>query len=158
MRVTFVPTLAEHLAARRAMARVAPVFDATGALPRLLAVVLLATLIRRVAEGGDDVLLIVWPLATALFFTGIGLRAMRDGRGAITYDIGGDGIEVSQPRHRWRVGRDEIVAADETPEFFVAATRRAAFYIPRRALGGADAEAELRSWLIPESTNPSKDR
>ena len=26
------------------------------------------------------------------------------------------------------------------------------------SLGGADAEAELRSWLIPEFTNPSKDR
>jgi hypothetical protein len=145
--VTFVPTLAEHLAARRAMARVAPVFDATGALPRLLAIVLLATLIRRVAEGGDDVLLIVWPLATALFFTGIGLRMMEGGGGAITYDIGGDGMEVRQPRHRWRITRGEIVAADETAEFFVAATRRAAFYIPRRALRGADAEAELRAWL-----------
>jgi hypothetical protein len=150
VRVTFVPLLAEHLAARRAMARIAPIPDATGALPRLLAVVLLGTLITRVAEGGGEPWVVIWPSALALFFTGVGLRMMAGRYRAITYDIAADAIEVRQPRHRWRIARGDIVAAGETAEFFVAATRRAAFYIPKRALRDADDEAELRAWLPRE--------
>lgn len=147
VRVSFVPTFHEHLAARRAMARIAPIPDVTGALPRLLAIVLLGTLITRVVEGNGEVWVVIWPLGMALFFTGIGLRALRDGSRAVTFDFGDGGVEVRQPRHRWRIARGEITGMDETPEFFVAATRRAAFYIPKRALGGAEGEAEVRAWL-----------
>jgi hypothetical protein len=147
VRITFIPTIEEHLAGRRALARVAPVFDPTGALPRLIAILLLSNLLVAVFEGGGSGWAVLWPLGVATFFTGVGIR-MRRGRGrSVTYELTDDAIHAVQPRHRWRVPREEVRRWEQTDAFIVVVTRRFAFYLPRRALGDADGEAAVRAWL-----------
>lgn len=142
-----MPTVEEHLAGRRALTRVAPIFDVTGALPRLIAIFLLENLLVAVLYGRGSGWAILWPLSLAPFVTGFAVR-MYGARGrAVTYELADDAIHAVQPRHRWRVPRGEIGRWDETDDFFVVATRRFAFYLPRRALGGAEGEAAVRAWL-----------
>ena len=78
---------------------------------------------------------------------GVGLRARRFAGKPLTVEFGDAGIEVWQPRHRWSVPWARVARVSETAEFFLVATDRAAFYLPKRALGGAEGEAKLREML-----------
>jgi len=143
LEVTLVPDLAEHLRARREMARLTPIGDPRGALAWLVALFILSGLITEVADGGE------WwgvlrGLPLLMFFLGVGL-AMRRGQGRpLTWVMDDDGVEVRQPRHRFRVPWERVRRVAETDEFFLVVTGGAVFYLPKRALRGADAEAELR--------------
>jgi hypothetical protein len=149
VRITFVPDLAEHLRARRELGRVARIFDPRGMLPQFLAIVLLSKVIVQAANVDGP-----WwsvPAETfgfmAMFFMGVGLQAGRDAGKPVIFELGAEGIEVVQPRHHWRVAWSDVRRVEETPEFFVVAAARTAFYLPRRALGGAEGEAALRRIL-----------
>jgi hypothetical protein len=149
LRITFIPDLAEHLRARRELGRIARIFDPRGMLPQFLAVMLLSKLIEQAANVDGAWWLVAAEMfgGIALFFMGVGLRARRHAGKPLTFELGTDGIEVVQPRHRWRVAWSDVRRVEETPEFFLVAAGRTAFYLPRRALGGPAGEDELRRVL-----------
>jgi hypothetical protein len=149
MRITYTPTLLEHLRARRALREVAPMFDAQAMLPWLLAVSLIGNLLNQAASPEGS----LWVMAgqmfggAACFFAGIGIRARKDAGKPLVIELGAEGIEIRQPRHRWSVPWARVQRVDETAEFFLVAAGRAAFYLPKRALGGAAGERALREML-----------
>src|SRR4051794_15742638 len=119
MRITFVPTVREHLRATAELGKVAPVFDPYALLPRILVLSLLFSLIAALGSLGPPGLfgpLLLLPWGLVLFFAGIGLRARRDEGKPLTYELGDDGIEVRQPRYEWRIGWDRVRKVEETPE------------------------------------------
>lgn len=81
-----------------------------------------------------------------LFFVGMGIQMRRGAGRQVSFNVGAEGIEVRQPRHNWSVPWARVERVEETPEFFLFATPRIAFYIPRRALPGG-AAAELKALL-----------
>jgi hypothetical protein len=122
------------------------VFDPTGALARFLAILLLANLLFAVLRGEGSGWAVMWPLGLAAFFAGVGIRMRGRGR-SVTYELADDAIHAVQPRHRWRVPREDVQRWEQTDGFIVVATRRFAFYLPRCALGGTEGEAAVRAWL-----------
>lgn len=152
MRITFTPTIAEHFRATGELRRVARVFDPVGALPYLLATLLLARLTTHAAFGeamGMDILFfLAWPI---FFLLGVGMR-VREGLGhALTIELSAEGIGFRHPRRAWTMPWARVSAVEETEEFFLVAGERSAFYIPRRALGDGDAET-LRAALAARGT------
>jgi YcxB-like protein len=149
VQITFVPTISEHLRATRELRRVARVYDALAALPHAFACLLIARIITEAAFRMGPLAIedLIWMSAPVLFFVGMGIR-MRHGMGRpVSFDFGAEEIEVRQPRHRWSVPWARVERVEETPEFFLFATPRVAFYIPRRALESDGAVAALRAVL-----------
>lgn len=148
MRITYTPSLSEHLRARRALGEVVPIFDRYALLPWLLVVTLIGNLVQLAAnpEALPWAAFIPTFGSVGCFFAGIGWRA-REARKPLTIDVDADGIGIRQPRHGWSVPWARVARVSETAEFFLVATDRAAFYLPKRALGGAEGEAKLREML-----------
>lgn len=153
MRITYIPTLSEHLRARRALGEVLPVFDRHALLPWLLAVGLIGSMIEQVAnpEASPWQAMVTMFGGAACFFAGIGIRARKHAGKPLTVELGAEGIEVRQPANRWSVPWAGVRRVDETAEFFLVGAERAAFYLPKRALGGAEGEAALRELLRARS-------
>lgn len=148
MRVTFAPTIPEHFRATAELRRVARVYDPAAALPYLLAALLLARVMTQAAWGTGPLTIeeLIWLPMPVMFLAGIGIGA-RQGLGReVSFDFGGEGVEIIEPRHRWSVPWTRVGAVEETAEFFLVGVGTAAFYIPRRVLDG-DAEAALRGVL-----------
>ena len=149
MRIAYTPTLAEHFRATAELSRVTPIFDGVGAVPHFLACLLLANVMTQLATGGTPGAAPIMVLAAPLLFL-VGLRhaRAREGLGGeITVELGADRIDVRQPRHRWVIPWARVERVEETPEFFLVATSRAGFYLPKRALERAEGIAELRNAL-----------
>lgn len=141
MRITFTPTIAEHFRATGELRRVARVFDPVGALPYLLAVLLLSRVTMHAAFGGEfefeNVFFLSWPI---FFLLGVGMR-VREGLGhALTIELAAEGIGFRHPRRAWTMSWARVAAVEETEAFFLVAGERSAFYIPKRALGDGEEE------------------
>jgi len=149
LHVTFTPTISEHLRATGELRRVARLYDAAAALPFFVACLVIGNAISQSASrtGPLGVEEFVWLLMPLMFFVGVGIRVRRGLGGGISVNLGAEGIEVMQPRHRWSVPWSRVARADETEEFFLVATAHAAFYIPKRALDGEGGAERLRSLL-----------
>lgn len=149
MRVTFIPAIPEHFRATAELRRVARVYDPAAALPYFLAALLLARVMTQAAWGTGPLQIedIFLPAMPVMFLVGIGIGARRGLGREVSFDFGAEGIEVRQPRHRWCVPWSRVGAVEETADFFLVAADGVAFYIPRRALDGGDAEAALRDAL-----------
>lgn len=127
--------------------RVARTFDAVAALPYVLAAIFLGRLVTSAASGTPDPVDLFWMAALLMFLVGVGIGT-RQGLGReLSYELGADGIEVRQPRLRWQVPWARVSSVEETPEFFLVATPRIAFYIPKRAVEGDGEVARLRAAL-----------
>jgi hypothetical protein len=142
--LSFVPDLAEHLRARREMARLGNLFDLYGRLPWIIALTILCNLM--IAVGWVDRISVMVPLGLAMFFLGVGIQLRRPERARVTWVVSESGIEVRHLRGVLRLAWERVERVAETEEFFLVAARRVTAYFPRRALN-ADAEAALRGHL-----------
>jgi hypothetical protein len=149
LHITFTPSIAEHLRATGELRRVARVYDAAAALPFFVACLVIGNVISQSASRTGPLRIeeFVWLLMPLMFFVGVGIRVRRGLGGAISVRLGAEGIEVAQPRHRWSVPWSRVARVGETEEFFLVATARAAFYIPKRALEGEGEAERLRGVL-----------
>jgi len=123
LHVTFTPTISEHLRATGELRRVARLYDAAAALPFFVACLVIGNAISQSASrtGPLGVEEFVWLLMPLMFFVGVGIRVRRGLGGGISVNLGAEGIEVMQPRHRWSVPWSRVARADETEEFFRSA-------------------------------------
>jgi hypothetical protein len=77
---------------------------------------------------------------------GVGLALRR--KGVLTWRAGANGIAIDRPRRPVRVPWVRIAALEETPEFFLVRLPSVGYYLPKRALGGPEREAEWRRVLF----------
>ena len=131
-------------------------YDAVAALPHVFACLLIARIISEAASGTGALAIedFIWMGAPVLFFVGMGLRIRRGSGRRVSFDLGADGIEVRQPRHHWSVPWARVERVEETEEFFLFATPRTVFYIPKRALQGSQTVAALKAVLAARGAAP----
>lgn len=120
-------------------------------LPWFMAMNLLTGLIIGIAWG-DQASGGLWMLGgmalggAGMFCMGVGLRQLRSD--PIVWRVTERGIEVDRWRRPVRIAWTRIAAVDETPEFFLVRLPAVGYYLPKRALGGPEREAEWRRALL----------
>lgn len=149
LRITFTPSIAEHLRATSEMRRVGRLFDPAAALPLIMGCLLLATLLLQagLAAGPMGTEALVIPFMPMMFLFGMGIGIRRMSRGTLSFEVTGAGIDVRQPRHRWSLGWERIHRVEETDDFFLVGAEGVAFYLPKRALDEDGGVAALRTAL-----------
>jgi hypothetical protein len=141
----YTPDLAEHLYARREMARWARIFDLRGAIPWLFALSMLSNLIIATAWG--DVIQVWIASGSSVFFLGMGLGVRLDQRRPVTVTLDEEGISVAQPRRRWSFAWERVQRVEEGERLWIFVGPGHAFYLPRRALADPGETARLRQFL-----------
>jgi hypothetical protein len=145
--VAFVPSAAEHERAVAAMEGLGrPLAEVLPRLPDFLALNALAALILATGAGTLAPATVAGILVSvSMFCLGVGIGRRRQ-RAPIAWRVDADGISIDRPRRGLRIPWARIEAVDETAEFFFVRVAVVSYYLPKRALSDADADA-LRSRL-----------